>query len=480
MLKHTIKYEWLNLLRDKWVIILLVLFLGVTLFSVRNGKEKVADRTTSIRLEKEKMVKLDKKFAADIDSLNRNLKPAPEPWRDPRSLSTIAWNASRVASMEPRPLALIATGQSDLFSHSVKPKISNESYTLGFSELSNPVQLLFGSFDLAFVCIYLLPLLVLAFSYNILSSEKESGVLRLTMAQPVSLYSWLFGKLLLRFLILTSIITVSILFSLSVFGIDVIEETSTIAQLMAIVIVYIFFWFLVSFFVNLLGNSSGSNAVVLVAIWMVLVLLVPSIISQTANSFYPVPSRTIMIHEFREEKALASKRADEILKSFYREHPELAPRDSTEKNPYGWWLNNFAANEVIDKSVQPILQSYSQALSKQQSWVDQWAFLSPAILLQDGLNDLAGTSPAHYADFRSQVIAFSDTWHAYFRTRMFKNEKMNPKDFETLPHYTYSSTAVPSKYVADMMGIFLFAVCAVAASMWAYRTYRVEKILQSA
>lgn len=480
MLKHTIKYEWMNLLRDQWVIILLVLFLGVTLFSVRNGKEKVDDRMTSIAFEKEKIVKLDQNFAADIDSLNRNLKPAPEPWRDPRSLSTIAWNGSRVVSMEPRPLALIATGQSDLFSHSVKPKINNEAYTLGFSELSNPVQLLFGSFDLAFVCIYLLPLLVLAFSYNILSSEKESGVLRLTMAQPVSLYPWLVGKLLLRFIVLTGIISVSILFSLSVFGIDVIGNIGAIARLMTIVMAYVFFWFSVSFFINLLGNSSGSNAVSLVAIWMVLVLLVPSIISQTANAFYPVPSRTIMIHEFREEKALASKRADEILKSFYREHPELAPKDSTEKNPYRWWLGNFAANEVIHKSVQPIMESYSQALDKQQSWVNQWAFLSPAILLLNGLNDLAGTSPAHYTDFRSQVIAFSDTWHAYFRTRMFRNEKMDSKDFETLPRYTYSSTAVPSQYGADLLGIVLFAVCAVAASVWVYRTYRVEKILQSA
>jgi ABC-2 type transport system permease protein len=479
MVKHTIKYEWLNLLRDKWVVILLILFLGITAFAVRNGAEKVADRMVGINKEKEKLAKQDQKLIADIDSLNNLQIPALESWRDPRSLSAIAWNGSRVASMEPQPLALISTGQSDLFSHSVKPKINNEAYTLGFSELSNPVQLLFGSFDLAFVCIYLLPLLVLAFSYNILSSEKESGVLRLTMAQPISLYQWLLGKLLLRFFILTAIVSSSILFSISIFGISIIENADAISKLLVLVIAYTFFWFMVSFIVNLVGKSSGSNAVSLIAVWVVLVLLIPSIISQTANSFYPVPSRTIMIHEYREAKAMAEKKADEILKSYYRDHPELAPKDTTEENQYSWWLGNFAAADVINQSTKPILDNYNQALQQQQAWGNRLSFLSPAILVQDGLNDLAGTSPAHYTDFRNQVIKFSDQWHAYFSTRMFKNERMQSADFATLPQFSYTTESVNNRYTADLFGILGFLILIMVGSAWVYQRNTFESIIAS-
>jgi ABC-2 type transport system permease protein len=477
MVKHTIKYEWLNLLRDKWVVILLILFLGITAFAVLNGAEKVADRMVGINKEKEKLAKQDQKLIADIDSLNNLQIPALESWRDPRSLSAIAWNGSRVASMEPQPLALISTGQSDLFSHSVKPKINNEAYTLGFSELSNPVQLLFGSFDLAFVCIYLLPLLVLAFSYNILSSEKESGVLRLTMAQPISLYQWLLGKLLLRFFILTAIVSSSILFSISIFGISIIENADAISKLLVLVIAYTFFWFMVSFIVNLVGKSSGSNAVSLIAVWVVLVLLIPSIISQTANSFYPVPSRTIMIHEYREAKAMAEKKADEILKSYYRDHPELAPKDTTEENQYSWWLGNFAAADVINQSTKPILDNYNQALQQQQAWGNRLSFLSPAILVQDGLNDLAGTSPAHYTDFRNQVIKFSDQWHAYFSTRMFKNERMQSADFATLPQFSYTTESVNNRYTADLFGILGFLILIMVGSAWVYQKSSFERIV---
>jgi ABC-2 type transport system permease protein len=477
MLNHTIKYEWLNLLRDKWVIILLFLFLGITVFSVRNGMEKVNDRIVGITKEKEKMVKLDQEMAAYIDSLNRNLRPAPEPWLDPRALDNIGWDAPRVVAMDAQPLAVIATGQSDLFTHYAKPKIYGEAYTLGFSELSNPVQLLFGSFDLAFVCIYLLPLLVLGFSYNILSSERESGVLRLTMAQPISLYQWLLGKLLLRFFILVAIVCLSILVSLSFFGIDLIGRLGVIGQFLLLVIAYIFFWFMVSFVINLLGSSSGNNAVSLIAVWVVLVLLIPSVISQTANSFYPVPSRTIMIHEYREAKAIAEKKADEILKTYYREHPEYAPKDTTVENQYSWWLGNFASSDIINKSVKPVLDNYNTGLSKQQAWVNQLRFLSPAVLLQDGLNDLAGTSSAHYTDFRQQVISFANEWRQYFMPRMFKNEKMQTADFTTLPSHQYSTANVPSTYTADFAGILFFLALVTVASLWVYRSRSFESAL---
>ena len=44
-----------------------------------------------------------------------------------------------------------------------------------------------GRFDLAFVLIYLYPLLILALTYNLLSAEKEQGTLALALSQPVSL-----------------------------------------------------------------------------------------------------------------------------------------------------------------------------------------------------------------------------------------------------------------------------------------------------
>jgi ABC-2 type transport system permease protein len=472
MFKHTIKYEWITLVRDKWIIILMILFLSITFFAVRNGAEKVHDRITSIAKEREEVTKIDAQFKADIDSVNRKLKPLPkESWLDPRSLTNVAWECPRVVAIDPLPLALVSTGQSDLYTQYAKPKIYGEAFMLGFSELSNPVQLLFGSFDLSFVCIYLLPLLVLAFSYNILSSEKESGVLKLTFSQPVSVYRWLLYKLFLRFSILSTIVTLSILIALITFGVDVFQNIGTLLQVVFIILAYVLFWFMVALLVNLVGKSSGNNAITLIGVWLIFVLLIPSVISQLANSINPVPSRIHMIHQYRMANAEADKRADEILKSYYRDHPELAPKDTTQENRYAWILSYFASAEIVNQSVKPILDEYDAALTKQQAWVDNLRFLSPAILLQNSFNEISGTSTAHYADFRKQVLDFAVTWKAYFKPRMFANELMKAEDIAAMPTHTYSTENIRGHYGSDLFGIAMFTVLIAFGSLLGYRKY---------
>lgn len=461
------KYEWISLIRDKGVIFLLILFFSITLFAVRNGSEKVTDRISAIQRERDKVEKIDVRTAAEIDSVERKLKALPkESWLDPRSLINVAWDGPRVVAMDPAPLALIATGQSDLFTHYAKPKVYGEAYTLGFSELSNPVQLLFGSFDLAFVCIYLLPLLVLTFCYNILSAEKESGVVKLTFSQPVSMYSWVLHKLIFRFAILSGIVVFSITLSLIFYRVDVATHAGVFLKLLSLLLLYILFWFMLAFVVNLFGKSSGNNAVTLVSIWLALVLLIPSIISQSATSLNPIPSRIHMIHQYRVADAEANKRADEILKNYYRDHPELAPKDTTQENRYAWILSYFASADIVDQSVRPIVNEYDAALAKQQAWVDNLRFFSPAILLQNGFNEIAGTSTAHYADFRKQVIAFADVWKGYFRPRMFANELMKAEEVAELPKHIYSTNNVASRYIADLSGIIFYLFFTIIIS-WA-------------
>jgi len=464
------KYEWISLIRDKSVIILMILFFSITFFAVRNGSEKVTDRISAIQRERDKVEKIDARTTAEIDSVERKLKALPkESWLDPRSLINVAWDGPRVVAMDPAPLALIATGQSDLFTHYAKPKVYGEAYTLGFSELSNPVQLLFGSFDLAFVCIYLLPLLVLAFCYNILSAEKESGVVKLTFSQPVSMYSWLINKLIFRYSVLSGIVVFSITLALLFYKVDIATHAGVFSKLLLLLLLYILFWFMLAFVVNLFGKSSGNNAVTLVSIWLALVLLIPSIISQSATSLNPVPSRIHMIHQYRVADAEANKRADEILKNYYRDHPELAPKDTTQENRYAWILSYFASADIVEQSLRPIVNEYDAALAKQQAWVDKLRFLSPAILLQNGFNEIAGTSTAHYADFRRQVISFADVWKGYFKPRMFANELMKAKEVALLPRHIYSTNNVASRYIADLTGIIFYLFLTIAISWAVYQ-----------
>ncbi len=468
MFLHQIKYEWLQLLRDKWVATLLIIFIALCLFAANNGSKKVALRQAEVEASLAVMNAADSDFKANIDSVERGLKTV-EPWLNPRRLNFIGNRAPRVAAMQPAPLAFLSTGQSDLFTHTIKPTLYGESYVLSFSELSNPVQLMFGSFDLAFVLIYLLPLLVLAFSYNLLSSEKEQGSLRLTLAQPVSLFAWLFNKMILRFFIMTTIVTTSLILALVISGIPIVKVFSSVLLIVALVTLYIFFWFTVSLIVNAFGRSSGTNAVTIISFWVVLVLLLPAAISQLANSLYPVPSRINMIHEMRIAKSEAEKVADTILSSYYRDHPELAQRDTTIQNQYQFYLGYFASQDVVKKSVAPVLEEYQTKLSAQQQFIESFRFISPSLLLQNALNDVAGTSSRYYESYRNQVVAFAEEWRAYFLPRMFNNEWMTKVDFEKLPSFTFHYDQVDSTRSTDTVGLLFFAVLTFVISSLVYR-----------
>lgn len=479
MFNHNFKYEWIQLVRDRWVITLLIIFVTLSLFASLNGKRKVDIRQHEITQSLNLMKEGDEGHKAMIDSVNMGLKKDLRPWLNPTSLSFVGNRAPRVVAMQPAPLAFVSTGQSDLYSHTVKPTLYGEAYLLSFSELSNPVQLLFGTFDLSFVCIYLLPLLVLAFSYNLLSAEKEQGSLRLTMAQPVSLYRWLLGKMLLRFLIMTGIVWVSLLLSIALAGISMIQQASEIFQLLLITAGYILFWFVVAMIINAKGSSSGANAVSMISVWVVLVLLLPAVIAQLADNLHPVPSRINMIHEMRMAQADAEKKADEILDGFLRDHPELVQRDTLTKNQYEFYLKYFASQDIVRKAVRPVLDEYQSKLKAQQEWVYKLRFLSPSLVLQNSLNKLSGTSTEHYNAYRDGVISFAESWRNYFMPRMFRNENMSKADFDSLPSFQYKYTDVPSSFGTDFLFMTVIVVFLLGLSIWMYREDKQEQIISA-
>ena len=104
--------------------------------------------------------------------------------------------------LPPGPLAAFAAGQTDLQPYRTNATLFRRADSLfAFYQLQSPLSLLAGRFDLAFVITYLLPLLVIALSYNMIAMERERGTLALALAQPVTLRSLLRRKIAVRALL---------------------------------------------------------------------------------------------------------------------------------------------------------------------------------------------------------------------------------------------------------------------------------------
>jgi len=119
---------------------------------------------------------------------------------------------------KPGLMTEFSVGDSDLRPTSASIKAMGRADDLfRFYQVDNPSMLALGRFDLAFVVIYLLPLLIMGMTYNVLSADKESGALQILLSQPVSAARVAWTRITLR----TSLITaVAIVGSLSLIHIS--------------------------------------------------------------------------------------------------------------------------------------------------------------------------------------------------------------------------------------------------------------------
>ncbi|NJL76511.1 MAG: DUF3526 domain-containing protein [Saprospiraceae bacterium] len=257
--------------------------------------------------------------------------------------------------------------------------------------------------------------------------------------------------------------------------VPLVAHWNEIGTILAITFTYLLFWFALALLVNLLGKSSANNAISLLAIWIFLVLLIPTVINQTANSIYPVPSRAQLINDMRSIKAETEKEQDKILVEYLRNHPELAVnQDSTSDN---WYQSYFASQDLVKEKMEPILAGYDQQIRKQQQWVNNLRFLSPAIILQDGLNELAQTSTKHYESYRTQVIAFSEKWRSFFLPMIFKEEKVTKATFAQLPKFEYNTADISSNVSINLMSLLILGIGMLAIAFSIFRVRGSESLL---
>jgi len=116
-----LKYELISLLRDKWIQTLSLLLVILSLFAAFNGQEKVNKREADLASAYAEMNEGDQMAIAFIDSANAGFKMNASSWTRPDKATAIGSYHPRVASMPPSSLAAVATGQSDLYTHYVKP-----------------------------------------------------------------------------------------------------------------------------------------------------------------------------------------------------------------------------------------------------------------------------------------------------------------------------------------------------------------------
>ncbi len=347
------------------------------------------------------------------------------------------------------PLAGLSIGQSDV--HPTVKRITIKTFEAQKydTDLVNPMNLQSGNLDLSFVIIYLFPLLVIVLTFNAVSEETETGTWRLVAIQSKSKLRFIISKLLIR-LILLYVILIFLFFVAKLvlnLSLDI-----HFFWILGLSILYILFWFTVSFFIISFKKSSGFNALLLLSVWLVLLILVPAGINAYVTAKYPVPealSTAIAQRDGYHVKWDTDKRA--TIEKFYQHYPQF--------KKYGYptdgfnWLWYYAMQQMGDDDSENEQNAFSEKIRLRENKSVQIASVIPNMHLQLTFNQLAGTSMSQQLEYLNAIDEFHEKLRLFFYPKIFEGKLANTIDWsQFVPEYYKTKTTLkPIKTIIPLI-----------------------------
>lgn len=464
MIPAVLRYEWLRLRARRAFLpaaLLLVAVLGIALRAGQERARAVRQEVQQAQAEAaERRKTLDTKLAAALAE-GKKVKHS-----DPRSPAYAGgYRGAQVAVKPPAPLALLAVGQSDLYPAHLPISTDHRPDLAGDPGFENPDHSLAGPFDPAFVVIYLLPLAVLALTFDLLSGEREAGTLCLVCSQPQTLAGFAASRLALRAGVLLAVVLLAAVPAMVMAGVQASAAALQGLALAGLVIAaYLGFWFAAAFAVNAAGFSSPTNAMALAGTWLAVVVVIPATLNTYVQARFPPPSRLELVRAQREAAAHAEEDAAEDLAEFYQDHPDLAEGGQAKVDDYT--LKKLVAADATEAAVAPLRAKFRARLAAQQEAVDRWRFLSPAVVAHEALAEIAGTSTGAYLRFEDRARAADEAWDGFFRPRIFGKVLLTPEDYKAFPSYDASPEPLSSSLARLLVDLLALLVPAILLVLW--------------
>ena len=189
--------------------------------------------------------------------------------------------------------------------------------------------------DWGFIVGYVLSLVALLFTFDAISSERESGTLRLMLANSVPRHTVLIGKFL------GALISINIPFALAVLLNLLVISTAKDVHLSAeawgrlgviffIALLYTCLFLALGLLVSARVQRSAVSLVVLLLVWIVFVVFTPNTLASIVGGF----SSPMSSDEFEERSSQLEDELNELLVKYYL-HPDDTREDLIKKRQLG-------------------------------------------------------------------------------------------------------------------------------------------------
>jgi ABC-type transport system involved in multi-copper enzyme maturation permease subunit len=394
---------------------------------------------------------------------------------------------------KPQPLGLCAEG----FEQSLPNFIEVNAFTAELPKTKGQANFALPQFshvDWVLIISLILSFAALVFTYDSICGEKENGTLCLTLANTIPRHKVLLGKYAGTMITLAIPLIIGMLVSLIIIipSKDMVIGSSEWLKILILVLVsllYLSIFVLLGMFVSSRTAHSANSMAILLLVWVVSVILLPSFCRIIFDVTYEEPT----------EQEL-QRRLEESGKEIWNNHEKYGKNAGSMSNNLSDPINNPPARARLQTAV---MDAKNQLLQEHHNkWLEQaiarrnFACLSPAVVYQRASEAIAGTGINRCAELYGQVRRYGMGLKEFIRSRDMEDPQSlhligpernmasswraishNPIDFETIPKFQEHPMTLGQSLkliVWDIGLLVLFNLVFFAASFVSFLRYDVR------
>lgn len=397
------RYLYIQFYRNKAYLIALLFLFMAGLMAIYTGK-KFLDRNEDI---------ISKSGAFQKESITRNTKFH----KDDLGLA-LYYIKFNLVNETPK-LAALNIGMRDLNPSIQGVTIRNLEEQRYNADFYNPANAAVGNFDFSFVIVFLFPLVIVAFCYNLISEEEEKGTWKLLSVQSGNLQSFLDQKMLIRLLAVTAVYLILMIIASAWIKIPLDLYFIAFA---ASGWLYVLFWFALCRWIVSFRKSSAQNALILLIVWVAINFIIPMSSNILIQKIYPVHESLKAVMEQREGYHNKWDEAKQpTMEKFYEAYPQYR-NFTVEENDAFTWTWYYAMQHMGDLESSKSSEQYTEKMQKRNLAAGYLGYLLPNLHTQLVSSHLAKTDMSNHLQYASSLKKFHEKKRLFFYPLIFSEK----------------------------------------------------------
>ncbi|MGD2246503.1 MAG: ABC transporter permease subunit [Candidatus Aminicenantes bacterium] len=388
----------------------------------------------------------------------------------------------------------------------ISPEVNMEEFN------NDPLPVMFPLIDLTFIVTVLLSLVALLFSYDAVCGEKEDGTLKLILANRIPRSKVLLGKTIGG----TLTLLIPFIFSLGLSQIVILlnprvswrgSDWGAFGLIVFSAILYVALFYSLGVFISSRHKSPASSIMTSLFIWVLFILVIPSLTPYAASFLAKTPSRIQIERQIdymgnveRDElgRKLSNERRQEVIKKYpflaeeltQEERKKRIAADPDYKKAYDEMVREYSAgwneaNRIQSAKINRIRDDQERKEERQQKLSIILSMTSPLSSFTYLASDLSSTGMRSLRYFDELTERWRSVYNESVRKRMTAMRKKDPTmdlwntpvDVSDMPRFRYVDEPLLERITAvlpSLAVLFVFNIIFFSAAFVAFVRYDVR------